>query len=77
MIIGAQILGHASPNFQDFATARGAAGEIYDTIDRVSVCVCLYVRTCMHVCVCACACVCVSCNIRLPYSSVARIYCQV
>ena len=36
MIMGAQILGHASPNFQDFAAARGAAGEIFDTIDRVS-----------------------------------------
>ena len=28
MIMGAQILGHASPNFQDFAAARGAAGEM-------------------------------------------------
>jgi len=42
MIMGSQILYHASPNFQDFATARGAAGEIYDTIDRVSVHVCVY-----------------------------------
>ena len=33
--MGAQVLGHASPNVQDFAAARGAAGEIFDTIDRV------------------------------------------
>jgi len=47
MIMGAQVLGHASPNFQDFSAARGAAGEIFDTIDRVSLLV---------VCVCMCVC---------------------
>ena len=33
---GAQDLGSSIPNMQEVAAARGAAGALYDTIDRVS-----------------------------------------
>ena len=39
LLIGAFSLGQAAPSLQDFSVALGAAGFIYDTIDRVSDCV--------------------------------------
>ena len=36
LLIGAFSLGQAAPCLQDFSVALGAAGFIYDTIDRVS-----------------------------------------
>jgi len=37
--VGAFSLGQAAPSLQDFSVALGAAGFIYDVIDRVGVCV--------------------------------------
>ena len=37
LLVGAFSLGQAAPCLQDFSVALGAAGFIYDTIDRVSV----------------------------------------
>ena len=34
--MGAEALGLAISNIQDFSTARGAAGTLFDTIDRVT-----------------------------------------
>ena len=36
VLIGAFALGQAGPNMEALFTAAGAAGTIYDTIDRVS-----------------------------------------
>jgi len=36
LLFGAWTLGQAAPNLQDVSVALGAAGYIYDTIDRVS-----------------------------------------
>ena len=36
MLIGAFALGQAGPNVESLFTAAGAAGSIFDTIDRVS-----------------------------------------
>ena len=41
LLLGAFSLGQATPSLQDFSVALGAAGFIYDTIDRVSGCACL------------------------------------
>ena len=35
VIIGAFSLGQAAPNAESLVTAAGAAGEIFETIDRV------------------------------------------
>ncbi len=35
MLIGAFSLGQAAPNMESLLTAAGAAGVIFDTIDRV------------------------------------------
>lgn len=35
VLIGAFSLGHAAPNLQSFATARGAAYVVWQIIDRV------------------------------------------
>ena len=35
-MMGAEALGSAISNIQDFSTARGAAGALFDTIDRVT-----------------------------------------
>ena len=53
----------AGANLQSLSMARGAAYEIYRTIDLVSQCVCVCVCACVRVCVCVrvCACVCVFC----------------
>ena len=36
LLVGAFSLGQAAPSMQDFSVALGAAGFIYDTINRVS-----------------------------------------
>ena len=36
VLIGAFSLGQAAPNVESVLTAAGAAGEVFDTIDRVS-----------------------------------------
>ena len=36
VLIGAFALGQAVPNLENLATAAGAAGTIFETIDRVS-----------------------------------------
>ena len=41
LLLGAFSLGQATPSLQDFSVALGAAGFIYDTIDRVSSCTCM------------------------------------
>jgi len=38
LLVGAFSLGQAAPSMQDFSVALGAAGFIYDTINRVSQC---------------------------------------
>ena len=37
VLIGAFALGQAAPNMENLLTAAGAAGSIYDTIDRVRI----------------------------------------
>jgi len=37
LLVGSFSLGQAAPSLQDFSVALGAAGYIYDTIDRVRV----------------------------------------
>ena len=36
LLLGGFSIGQAAPSLQDFSVALGAAGFIYDTIDRVS-----------------------------------------
>ena len=48
VVVGAFSLGQATPNMESILTALGAAAEVFETIDRVSVCVCV----CVSVCVC-------------------------
>jgi len=38
VIVGAQYLGQAAPNLQDFTIARVSAKVLYDIIDRVRIC---------------------------------------
>ena len=40
VIIGAFSLGQAAPNVESVLTALGAAGEVFETIDRVGVVCC-------------------------------------
>ena len=42
LLLGAFSLGQGTPSLQDFSVALGAAGFIYDTIDRVSGSTCPY-----------------------------------
>ena len=42
LLLGAFSLGQATPSLQNFSVALGAAGFIYDTIDRVSGSTCPY-----------------------------------
>ena len=44
ILIGSFYIGQAGPYLLKITQARGAAGEIYTTIDRVSVCVSLYLH---------------------------------
>ena len=50
LLVGAFSLGQAAPSLQDFSVALGAAGFVYDTIDRVSDCMpfVLYNTTCLN-----------------------------
>ena len=36
LLLGGFSIGQAAPSLQDFSVALGAAGFVYDTIDRVS-----------------------------------------
>ena len=38
LLVGAFSLGRAVPSLQEFSVALGAAGFLYDTIDRVNDC---------------------------------------
>ena len=59
VVVGAFSLGQATPNMESILTALGAAAEVFETIDRVSVCVCVCLCVCVSVFVCVCVCVCV------------------
>ena len=76
ILIGAFALGQGAPALQDFSVALGAAGFIYDTIDRVSIycfmcsaviCVCVCACVCTHMCVCMCACMHASMYVCIEY----------
>ena len=56
--MGAFSLGQAAPSLQDFSVALGAAGFIYDTIDRVSdyMLFVFYNTTCLNVMICNMTC---------------------
>ena len=55
LLVGAFSLGQAAPSLQDFSVALGAAGFIYDTINRVSGhMLSIMVRTCVRVCLYLC-----------------------
>ena len=52
LLIGALSLGQAAPCLQDFSEALGAAGFIYDTIDKASVtCILQHVVEVEYVCI--------------------------
>ncbi len=53
VLIGAFSLGQAAPNLENLLTAAGAAGAIFETIDRVRTLTAESVFVCLSVCVCA------------------------